>query len=106
LFLLREIDYKYLESFEIWCWRTTEKINWTDRGRNEEVIHRFKDGRDVLYTIKRRKDKWIGDIFRRNCLLNTFLKERYKEKEKWGKEEEEDLSSYRMTLTKRKDTGN
>jgi hypothetical protein len=29
---------KYLESFEMWCWRRMEKINWTDRVRNEEVL--------------------------------------------------------------------
>jgi hypothetical protein len=23
-------DQKYLESFEMWCWRRMEKISWTD----------------------------------------------------------------------------
>ena len=32
---LREADQKYLESFEMWCWRRMEKISWTDRVRNE-----------------------------------------------------------------------
>jgi hypothetical protein len=31
---LRKIDQKYLESFEMWCWRRMEKISWTDRLRN------------------------------------------------------------------------
>jgi len=22
---------KYLESFELWCWKRMEKISWTDR---------------------------------------------------------------------------
>ena len=30
----RKADQKYLESFEIWCWRRME-ISWTDRVRNE-----------------------------------------------------------------------
>jgi hypothetical protein len=33
----RAVDKKHLESFEMWCWRRTEKISWTDRVRNEEV---------------------------------------------------------------------
>jgi hypothetical protein len=33
---LRKVDQKYLESFEMWCWRRMEKISWTDRVRNEE----------------------------------------------------------------------
>jgi hypothetical protein len=32
-----------------------EKISWTDRVSNEEVLHRLKDERDVLHTVKRRK---------------------------------------------------
>jgi hypothetical protein len=37
---LGKVDQKYLESFEMWCWRIMEKISWTDRVRNEEVLHR------------------------------------------------------------------
>jgi len=29
---------KYLESFEILCWRRMERINWTDRVKKYEVI--------------------------------------------------------------------
>jgi hypothetical protein len=28
---LRKVEQKFLESFEMWCWRWTEKISWTDR---------------------------------------------------------------------------
>jgi hypothetical protein len=28
---------------------------WTDRVRNEEVLHRVKEERNILHTIKRRK---------------------------------------------------
>jgi hypothetical protein len=66
---LRKIDQKYLASFEMWCWRRMEKISWTDRVRNEEVLHRVKEDRNILHTIIRRKANWIGNILRRNCLL-------------------------------------
>jgi hypothetical protein len=65
---LRKVDEKYLESFEMWCWRRMEKISWTDRVRNEEALHRVKEKRNILHTIKRRKANWIGHILRRNCL--------------------------------------
>jgi hypothetical protein len=51
---LRKVDQKYLESFEIWCWRRME-ISWTDHVRNEEVLHRVKEERNIVRTIKRRK---------------------------------------------------
>jgi hypothetical protein len=66
---LRKVDQKYLESFEMWCWRRMEKIIWTDRVRNEEVLQRVKEERNILQTIKRRNANWIGHILRRNCLL-------------------------------------
>jgi hypothetical protein len=70
---LRKIDQNYLESFEMWCWRRMEKISWTDRVRNEELLHRVKEERNILHTIKRRKANWTGDILRRNCLLKHMI---------------------------------
>jgi hypothetical protein len=34
---LLKLDQKYLESFEIWYWRSMEKVIWTDRARNEAL---------------------------------------------------------------------
>jgi hypothetical protein len=50
-----------------------EKISWTDRVRNEEVLHRVKEERNILHTIKRRKVNWIGHILRRNRLLKHVI---------------------------------
>jgi hypothetical protein len=73
---LRKVDEKYLESLEMWCWRRMENISLTDHVKNEGVLHRVKDERNILCTIKQRKANWNGDILRRNWLLNTLLKER------------------------------
>jgi hypothetical protein len=70
---LRKVDQKYLESFELWGWRRMEKIRWTDRVRNEEVLHRVKEERNIVHTIKRRKANWIGHILRRNCLMKHVI---------------------------------
>jgi hypothetical protein len=55
-----------------WCWRRME-ISWTDRVRNEEVLHRVKEERNIIRTINRRKADWIGHILRRNCLLKHVI---------------------------------
>jgi hypothetical protein len=70
---LRKMDQKYLKSFEMWCWRRMEKISWTDLVRNEEVLHRVKEERNIVHTIKRRKANWIGHILRINCLLKHVI---------------------------------
>jgi hypothetical protein len=44
-----------LESFEMWCWRRMEKISWTDHMRNEDVLLRFKEQRNILHEIRKRK---------------------------------------------------
>jgi hypothetical protein len=67
--MLRSVDQKYLESFEVWCWRRMEKISWTDHVRNEEVLLRVKEQRNILHEIRKRKANWIGHILRKNCLL-------------------------------------
>jgi hypothetical protein len=50
-----------------------EKISWTDRVRNEEVLHRVKEERNIVHKIERRKANWIGQILRRNCLLKHVI---------------------------------
>jgi len=66
---LRAVDQKHLGSFEMRCWRRMEKINWTDRVRNKEVLLRVKEQRNILHEIRKRKANWISHILRRNCLL-------------------------------------
>jgi hypothetical protein len=41
--------------------------------RNEEVLHRVKEERNIVHTIKRRKANWIGHILRRNCFLEHVI---------------------------------
>jgi hypothetical protein len=50
-----------------------EKISWTDRVRNEEVLHRVKEERNIVHIIKRRKANWIGHILHRNNLLKHVI---------------------------------
>jgi hypothetical protein len=73
---LRAMHQKHLESFEVWCWRRMEKISWTDHVRNEDVLLRVKEQRNILHEIRKRKANWIGQILRRNCLLQRVTEEK------------------------------
>jgi hypothetical protein len=46
-----------------------EKISWSKHVKSEEVLHRVKEERNILHTIKRRKVNWIGYILNSNCFL-------------------------------------
>ena len=75
---LRATDQKYLESFEMWYWRRMEEISWTDHERNEEVLRRVNEQRNILHEIRKRKANWIGHILRRDCLLKQIIEGKIK----------------------------
>ena len=55
-----------------------EKISWTDHVRNEEVLLRVNERRNVLHEINKRKANWIGHLLRRNCLLQRVIEGKIK----------------------------
>ena len=60
------------------CWRRMEKISTTEHVRNEEVLLRVKEQRNILPEIRKRKTNWIGHILRRNCLLQRVFEGKVK----------------------------
>jgi len=66
--ILHKVYQIYPERSEMWCWRRME-FSWTDRVKNEEVLQRVMDERNILQTTKRRKANWIIYILRRSCCL-------------------------------------
>jgi len=46
--------------------------------RNEEVLLRVKERRNVLHEIRKWKANWIGHILRRNCLMQWVIEGKIK----------------------------
>jgi len=46
--------------------------------RNEEVLLRVKEKRNILHEISNWKANWIGHIWRRNCLLQWVIEGKIK----------------------------
>ena len=65
---LQRVDQKYLESFEMWCFRRLD-ISWFDRVINKEIWQRVKVEKNILQRIKRKKANWICRILHGKCLL-------------------------------------
>ena len=55
-----------------------KKISWTDHVRNEEVLLRVNEQRNILHEIKKRNANWFGHILRRNCLLQQVIEGKIK----------------------------
>ena len=53
-------------------------FNRADHVRNEEVLLRVNEQRNILREISKRKANWIGHILRRNCLLKQVIEGKIK----------------------------
>ena len=56
----------------LWLWGRMEKISWTDHVRNEEVLLRINEQRNI------EKANWIGHILWRNSLLKQVIEGKIK----------------------------
>ena len=70
---LRKLEQKYLEGFKMWCWKRMEKIKWSGKDTNEEVLERIGEKRTLLNDILCRKANWVGHILRQNCLRHDII---------------------------------
>ena len=55
-----------------------EKISWTDHVKNEDVLLRVNEQRNILHEIRKWKAIWMGHILRRNCLLKQVIEGKLK----------------------------
>ena len=60
------------------CKEISKVISWTDHVRNEEVLLRVNEQRNILHEIRKWKANWIGQILRRNCLLQQVIEGKIK----------------------------
>jgi hypothetical protein len=94
---VRKLDQKCLESFEMWRWRRMEKISWMDPVNNEAGLHRVKEERNILHTIRRRKANSIGHILRSNCLLSHVIEGKITETRRRGRRHTQLLDDLKET---------
>ena len=62
-----------------------EKISWTYRVENKEVLYSVKEEKNIPHTTQREKANWNGHILRKNCLLIHVIERKIK-----GREDEEE----------------
>ena len=71
-----------------------------DHVRNEEVLLRVNEQRNILHEIRKRKANWIGHNLRRDCLLKQVIEGKIKGEMEVTRR----LRSYCMTLRTGKDS--
>ncbi|XP_025418329.1 uncharacterized protein LOC112689047 [Sipha flava] len=53
-----------LEALEMWCWRKMQRISWTDRRSNEDILRTIGEKQTLIDIIKRRRWQMIGHSLR------------------------------------------
>ena len=53
-------------------------MSWTDHVKNDKVLLRVKEQRNILHEISKRKANWIGHILRKNCLRKRVIEGKIK----------------------------
>ena len=61
-----------------WSDQLTFSILLQNHVRNEEVLLRVNEQRNIIHDIIKRKANWIGHILRRNCLLKQVIEGKIK----------------------------
>ncbi|KAL4149828.1 hypothetical protein QTP88_003684 [Uroleucon formosanum] len=62
--VLNKAEQKFLESFEMWCWRRMLRVSWVERRTNENVLNEINETWKILSTIKERRCNMIGHVLR------------------------------------------
>ena len=64
-----------LETFEMWCWRQIEKINWAKRVTNKDVLTKVGEISSILNIIKRQRWDMMGHVLRHDEELHHIIVE-------------------------------
>jgi hypothetical protein len=60
--MLKKRDVKLLQSFEMWLYRRMQRISWTQRIGNEEVLNRMETLPELINIIKTRETTYLGHL--------------------------------------------
>lgn len=82
---LRKEEIRRLNSLEMWLWRRMEKISWTAKKTNEEVLQTVGEKATLVNTITNRKKNWIGHILRHDGLLREVIEAKMEGKKTRGR---------------------
>ena len=107
---LLQADIGKLQALEMWLWRGMEKVSWTDKISNCDVLARVDEGRGLMRTLYQRKKNWIGHVLRGDGLLKEVLEGRMLGKKQQGRARKkmlddlmEDSDEGKRTRQKKKD---
>ena len=89
---------KRIEAFEMWCWRRMQKIAWTERKSNVEVLQSINTERELIKIIRTRQMSFLGHVMRRGELENLSLTGKIEGKRARGRQRDTFMKSLARIL--------
>ena len=71
--VLKNIDKKKIEAFELWCYHRLLRISSTEKKTNECILNRIDVSERLLTTINRRKMAFVGHILRGKDITSDLV---------------------------------
>ena len=82
---LRKEEIDRLNALEMWIWRRMERVSWSEKKTNEQVLREVREERSFLEKVVKRKKNWIGHIVRGEGLLKHVMEGRMEGKRGRGR---------------------
>src|SRR3954467_1188998 len=70
---LRKEEVDRVNALEMWIWRQMERIIWSEKKTNEQVLSPVREERHLLENVVKRKKTWVGDIVRGQELMKHVM---------------------------------
>ena len=71
--VLKNMDKKKIEAFELWCYRRLLRISWTDKKTNDWVLNKMNVSKRLLATVNCRQMAFVGHILRGKDITSDLL---------------------------------
>ena len=70
---MKSVDLKWIDSFELWCYRRILRIPWTEKRSNAWVLDQLGVEKSLRTDIKTRKLPYFGHVTRHYCLEKIII---------------------------------
>ena len=70
---IKKAEYRRIDAFELWCWRSLLRVPWTARRSNQSIIKEISPEYSLEGLVLKLKLQYLGHLMRRTDSLEKTL---------------------------------